>query len=708
MGQKQTLVVERYRHFFIIVLFVIILSFVFIIFALLNIFSKSLYSNSNTKLEQISFDNLQHIPEIVLTKRPLISGSRNYRCSYYDCFNVYRCGRKGADQISVYVYPFRKYVDESGSSVGPQMSKEYFTILKTIVKSKYYTPDPEEACILVPSIDTLNQNRLRLKEISQALGLLPYWYGGENHLIWNMIPGSPPEYNTVVDLSLGNALVAGAGFDSWTYRVGFDISLPVYSPSASTLDTDKSGIMKRKWLVISSQVNIHPEYSMELQGLAETKPQLLVLEPCPGQTNTSLRCAGPSNTVYHYPEILQEGSFCLVLRGARLGQPTLLEALAAGCIPIVAADTMVMPFADVIDWKRAALFVGEADLNTIVDLAAGVSPRHREEMSEQGLWLYKKYFSSVEALTLTVLDIVNDRVFPHHAKVYEDWNFPNYKRIPQSPLFLPLTAPRGPGFTAVILTYDRVESLFTLINKLITVPSLSKVIVVWNHQKKHPPPSHLWPKVNKPVKLIRTKENKLSNRFYPYEEIETEAILTIDDDIMMLTADELEFGFEVWREFPDRIVGFPSRTHVWDNSTQRWKYESEWTNQISMVLTGVAFHHKYWSYLYTTAMPGDIKEWVDSHMNCEDIAMNFLVANITNKAPIKVTPRKKFKCPECVNTEMLSLDLSHMVERSECINRFTSIYGYMPLHTVEFRADPVLYKDSFPEKLKRFNDIGSL
>lgn len=35
-------------------------------------------------------------------------------------------------------------------------------------------------------------------------------------------------------------------------------------------------------------------------------------------------------------------------------------------------------------------------------------------------------------------------------------------------------------------------------------------------------------------------------------------------------------------------------------------------------------------------MPGDIKEWVDSHMNCEDIAMNFLVANVTNKAPIKV------------------------------------------------------------------------
>ena len=112
--------------------------------------------------------------------------------------------------------------------------------------------------------------------------------------------------------------------------------------------------------------------------------------------------------------------------------------------------------------------------------------------------------------------------------------------------------------------------------------------------------------------------------------------------------------------------------------------------------------------MYTYAMPGNIKEWVDEHMNCEDIAMNFLVANITNKAPIKVTPRKKFKCPECTNTEMLSADLDHMRERSACIDRFARLYGRMTLRSVEFRADPVLFKDIFPEKLKRFNDVGSL
>lgn len=108
-------------------------------------------------------------------------------------------------------------------------------------------------------------------------------------------------------------------------------------------------------------------------------------------------------------------------------------------------------------------------------------------------------------------------------------------------------------------------------------------------------------------------------------------------------------------------------------------------------------------------MPAAIRRWVDERMNCEDIAMNFLVSNVTGKAPIKVTPRKKFKCPECTNGDMLSADVvRHLNQRSECINRFAAIYGTMPLIAEEFRADPVLFKDNLPEKLKKYNQVGSL
>ena len=57
----------------------------------------------------------------------------------------------------------------------------------------------------------------------------------------------------------------------------------------------------------------------------------------------------------------------------------------------------------------------------------------------------------------------------------------------QNPLFLPLIPAKMAGFTAVILTYDRLESLFKIIQQVTLAPSLAKVLVVWNNQQKAPP-----------------------------------------------------------------------------------------------------------------------------------------------------------------------------------------------------------------------------
>ncbi|XP_059618949.1 exostosin-2 [Phlebotomus argentipes] len=664
--------------------------------------------------------NLANIPEDVIAEDAEIPRVRNPNCSYWDCFNVYKCGQKASDNdFSIYVYPLKSYTNSDGQGAFRQ-TKEFYYILKAISESPYYTPNPNKACLFVPSIDTLNQNNVDTSLVAKALASLPYWENGENHILFNMIPGTAPEYNTVLDVNTDRALIAGAGFDTWTYRSGFDLSIPFFSPNQVKM-TQIEASEPRKFLLISSQLNMYTQHSLLLQEISFNHPDVLTLQKCPQSTAESdtktsadakeavdVRCSIPHGNEYRYPYILTKGTFCLIIRGLRLAQPNLMEALASNCIPVIVANNIVLPFDDVIDWSLASISVREIDLHSIYSVLKSVSADKVAELQRQGYWLYRKYFSSIRKIVHTSLDILNDRVFPHLARTYLHWNVPMYEKTSRNPLFLPLIAPKSQGFTAVILTYDRIDSLFTLVQKLAVVPALQKILIIWNNQKKPPPHPTMFPKITKPLKLIQTKANKLSNRFYPYEEIETEAILTIDDDILMLTIDELQFGYEVWREFPDRIVGFPSRTHVWDNATGRWKYESEWTNEISMVLTGAAFHHKYWSYMYTNAMPGDIKEWVDDHMNCEDIAMNFLVANITRKPPIKVTPRKKFKCPECTNTEMLSADINHMLERSACIDRFANIYGTMPLKTVEWRADPVLFRDNFPEKLKRFNDIGSL
>lgn len=56
------------------------------------------------------------------------------------------------------------------------------------------------------------------------------WENGENHLLFNMVPGVSPDFNTILDVNTDRALIAGAGFDTWTYRSGFDLSIPFYNP----------------------------------------------------------------------------------------------------------------------------------------------------------------------------------------------------------------------------------------------------------------------------------------------------------------------------------------------------------------------------------------------------------------------------------------------------------------------------------------------
>lgn len=259
-------------------------------------------------------------------------------------------------------------------------------------------------------------------------------------------------------------------------------------------------------------------------------------------------------------------------------------------------------------------------------------------------------------------------------------------------------------FTIVMLTYEREQVLMDSLGRLYGLPYLHKVVVVWNSPK--PPLEDLrWPDIGVRVDVVRATRNSLNNRFIPYDSIETEAILSVDDDAH-LRHDEILFGFRVWREHRDRVVGFPGRFHAWDtnNDPATWNYNSNYSCELSMVLTGAAFFHKYYTYMYTYTLPQAIRDKVDEYMNCEDIAMNFLVSHLTRRPPVKVTSRWTFRCPGCPVS--LSEDDTHFQERHKCINFFAQVFGYMPLLNTQYRADSILFKTRIPhDKQKCFKYI---
>lgn len=177
------------------------------------------------------------------------------------------------------------------------------------------------------------------------------------------------------------------------------------------------------------------------------------------------------------------------------------------------------------------------------------------------------------------------------------------------------------------------------------------------------------------IKIFNKKKifsPSISQRFSPNPLIQTDAILSLDEDAILNT-DELDFAYTVWRDFPDRIVGYPARAHFWDDGKNGWGYTSKWTNYYSIVLTGAAFYHRYYNYLYTNWLSLLLLKTVKQSSNCEDILMNFLVSHVTRKPPIKVTQRKGYKDRESGRSPWNDPD--HFIQRQSCLNTFAAVFG---------------------------------
>ena len=59
-------------------------------------------------------------------------------------------------------------------------------------------------------------------------------------------------------------------------------------------------------------------------------------------------------------------------------------------------------------------------------------------------------------------------------------------------------------------------------------------------------------------------------RFIPFKDIDTEAVLSLDDDMTALTSQDIRKAFHIWKLNSNRLVGFNGWSIKWSTETSQW------------------------------------------------------------------------------------------------------------------------------------------
>lgn len=148
---------------------------------------------------------------------------------------------------------------------------------------------------------------------------------------------------------------------------------------------------------------------------------------------------------------------------------------------------------------------------------------------------------------------------------------------------------------------------------------------------------------------------------------------------MRVPCNDLALALEVWRGSSKSLIGFMPRIHIRGPSSSlvyRCWWRVWWTGAYSIILTKAALLHHDFFHAYFQLMPVHVRELIDKKRNCEDLAMQFLIANMTSLPPIYVKGHLQDKGSlNGISTHQNVLTAGHMQERDGCLNELVTAFG---------------------------------
>ena len=432
---------------------------------------------------------------------------------------------------------FLVFVYDAPNISGLQNSEVMASLIKDLQLGNSCTDDPVSACIFVLVIGPWSE-AVSSEDVNSLIHSLPHWQTYSNrHVLVELSPSNSKSRPFSLQVKTGAALVATSYFS--TQLTNYTLIPPLLTKS------EYHNVLPPTDALIAETRKTFLYFEGEMENYESSESGLTVVNICNEfpKSFCSLKCRvrreegaldnewSLCNNATDRLRSCQQAVFALVPCGSEgeVGPASFtrfLEALQCGAVPVVVGncDNGQLPFGEVIEWKDLAIFTPSKELSANLIL---INQRNVRKYRQQGLFVFKNYFSSELRIVESLIAIVRS-----HSKHPPMW-YPDYipnvlvntmPKLTAAPIDRNTTKYEysesvwntSPGpfysqnsnqsfsekFTIVILTYHREKALIKLVEKLKNCPSLDKVVIVWNNEQniKHPK-QYKWPDIGIPIEV---------------------------------------------------------------------------------------------------------------------------------------------------------------------------------------------------------------
>lgn len=224
-------------------------------------------------------------------------------------------------------------------------------------------------------------------------------------------------------------------------------------------------------------------------------------------------------------------------------------------------------------------------------------------------------------------------------------------------------------------SFRRIPILSKILNSLLKQESkhCEKIYIYWNDFKHSIPAPNLTAynisNSTVPIEIIDTEMRELVARFLIPQNLETQTICNIDDDIFVnFTA--LDTAFEEFkrRGFPLSVFG--NYATLWRKGKYSWKRGRDF----NIVLTGLSFINVDLFEIYHSYKYKSVRDYSAEKNNCEDFIMNYVAYDAFGNRPIYYNIKHHLQ-----NTIGLSRRPSNSKARVECLKFLDKSFDFVEI-----------------------------